>query len=480
MTIQNFLRLLRARWITIFLAVAVAVGGAAALTLLTTPLYEASTRLYVSTTAGASATDIYEGNLLSQERVFSYAELLMGKTAAQRTIDKLHLDMTAQQLQKQVKATTKRQTVLIDLAVRDASPTKARDIANTLSDELVEMVRELETSGSGAEPDARVVVEQRATTPTEPVVPKTAINMAGGLALGVLLGIALALLRDRLDNTIRDQQIVEEITGVGVVGSIPFDKELRNTPAIHFDNDNTPAAEAFRKLRTNLQFLAVDNPPRLIVFTSSEPSEGKTTAAINTALVLAESEHNVVLVDGDMRRPRVDKYLDLIGSVGFSTVLSGGASLSEVLQKSRFPRLTVLTSGAIPPNPSELLASLAARKVLSELRTRFDYVIVDSSPLLAVTDGAVLAAHSDGALILARYGQTKRDHLAYAVKNLEDVGASLLGAAFTMTPEGKGGAYHYRYYGSYVTGKRSGGPGASADGFDSWSDDAKHRARLRD
>jgi capsular exopolysaccharide synthesis family protein len=207
-----------------------------------------------------------------------------------------------------------------------------------------------------------------------------------------------------------------------------------------------------------LQFLAVDHPPRLIVLTSSTPSEGKTITAINTALVLAEAEHNVVLVDGDLRRPRVDKYLNLIGSAGFSNVLSGGANLTHVLQKTRFPRLTVLASGAIPPNPSELLASQAAKNVLNELRAKFDYVIVDSSPLLAVTDGSILAANSDGALILARYGQTKREQLAAAVRNLEDVGAPLLGAALTMTPEGKGGSYSYRYYGADATEELSASP----------------------
>ncbi len=245
----------------------------------------------------------------------------------------------------------------------------------------------------------------------------------------------------------RTDETLEEITGVGLVGSIPLDKERRNEPAISFDTDNSAIAEAFRKLRTNLQFLAVDNPPRVIVVTSSMPNEGKTTTAINIALALAEAEHNVVLVDGDMRRPMLDKYLDLVGPVGFSTVLSGGASLSEVLQKTRFPRLTVLTSGAVPPNPSELLGSLAAQKVLGELRAQFDYVIVDSSPLLAVTDAAILAANSDGVLIMARFGQTKREQLAHAVGNLKDVGAPLLGAVFTMTPARGNASYSYSYYG---------------------------------
>jgi receptor protein-tyrosine kinase len=196
-----------------------------------------------------------------------------------------------------------------------------------------------------------------------------------------------------------------------------------------------------------LQFLSVDNPPRVIVVTSSLPSEGKSTTAINIALALAEAEHNVLLVDGDMRRPKLDKYLDLVGQVGLSTVLSGGASLSEVLQKTKFPGLTVLTSGATAPNPSELLGSLAAKKVISELRAQFDYVIVDSSPLLAVTDAAILAAESDGVLMLARFGHTKREQLGHSVGNLEDVGARLLGAVFTMTPERENASYGYSYYG---------------------------------
>jgi receptor protein-tyrosine kinase len=421
--------------------------GAVAFTLLTTPLYQASTRLFVSTSSAGSVSDIYQGNRFSQERVISYAELLMGETLAQRTIDKLGLDMSAQALREHVKASAKPDSVLIDVTVLDESPVRARDIANALSDEFVVMARELETPEGQATPDARVVVEQRASIPDHPVIPKTARNVAFGLALGMLLGIGLAILRDQLDNTVKDRETLEEITGVGLAGSIPLDKERRNEPAKSFDKDNSGIAEAFRKLRTNLQFLAVDNPPRVIVVTSSMPNEGKTTTAINIALALAEAEHNVVLVDGDMRRPMLDKHLDLVGSVGFSTVLSGRASLSDVMQKTIFPRLTVLTSGAVPPNPSELLGSLAAQKVLGEMRANFDYVIVDSSPLLAVTDAAILAAGSDGALIMARFGQTKREQLAHAVGHLKEVGAPLLGAVFTMTPARGSSAYSYSYYG---------------------------------
>jgi receptor protein-tyrosine kinase len=456
--IQDFVKLLRTRWVTVGVTTLIAVLAALAYTVMTTPQYQASTRLFVSTSSGSSLNDLYQGNRFSQERVLSYTELLMGETLAQRTIDKLDLDMPADALKAKIKATAKPDTVLIDVSVLDNSPVRARDIANALSDEFVMLVSELETPPQGAtKADSRVVVEQRASIPTAPVIPNPPRNIAMGLGAGLLLGIGLAVLRDRLDNTVKDRETLEEITGVGLVGSIPLDKERRKEPAIAFESDNSSIAEAFRKLRTNLQFLAVDNPPRVIVVTSSSPHEGKSTTAINIALALAEAEHNVVLVDGDMRRPSVDRYLDLVGTVGFSTVLSGGASLSEVLQKTKFPQLTVLTSGASPPNPSELLGSLAAKNILTELREKFDYVIVDSSPLLAVTDGAILAANSDGALVMARFGQTKREHLTHAIGNLTDVGASVLGAVFTMTPTRGGGRYSYNYnynYGYYGDDRR--------------------------
>ena len=446
MNIQDFVKLLRNRWVTIAVTALITILAAVAYTLLTTPLYQATTRLFVSTTSGSSTSDLYNGNRLSQERVLSYTQLVMGETLAQRTIDRLQLDVSAKDLKAKITAKSKPDTVLIDVSVLDKSPVAARDIANALSDEFVVMARELETPVPGAKPDARVVVEQRASVPEYPVVPSKRRNLALGIILGGMLGIVLAFLRDLLDNTVKSQEVVEDITGTGAVGYIPFDKGIVENPAISFDKDNSSTAEAFRKLRTNLQFLTVDHPPRVIVITSSSPSEGKTTTSINVALALAEADHSVVLVDGDLRRPRLANYLDVLGSVGVSTVLSGAAPLDEVLQQTKFPRLTVLAAGTTPPNPSELLGSLAAEKMLRDLRARFDYVIIDSAPVLAVTDGAILAAKSDGALVVVRAGKTRRDQLAHAIGMLNDVGATLLGAVLTMLPTRGSGAYSYNYY----------------------------------
>lgn len=435
MNFQGSIKLLRTRWITIVVTTIGIFLGAAYYTYSSPAIYEASTRLFVTTSAPSSLADLYEGGRFSQERVLSYTELLMGRTIAQRAIDKLGLNMSADSLAGRINALSKPNTVIIYLSVRDESPARARDIANALSDEFVLLVRELETHLTHhARPDAGVIVEQRAELPRHPVLPKTGRNIAAGLIGGLLIGVGLAVVRDRLDNTVKDQKTLEAITHVRVVGNIPFSKERCKAPAISFHNDNSDIAEAFRTLRTNLQFRDVYNPPRLIVVTSSIANEGKSTTTINIALALAEKKHNVVLVDGDIRHTKLAKYSGLNPAAGFSTVLSGNASLSEVLQKTKLPHLTVLTSGTPPPDPSELLGSSAAKEILRELRAHFDYVIVDSSPLLTVTDGAILAAYSDGALITTRFGWTKRQQIAQAIERLENVGAPLLGAVLTMTP----------------------------------------------
>lgn len=446
MSTQDLLKILRSRWITILVATIVTVLGSAAYTLTQTPLYQATTRLFVSNTSGATASELYNSSRYSQERVLSYTQLIMGETLAQRTIERLGLNMSPAAVKAKVTASSKPNTVLIDVAVLDPSPVQARDIANALSDEFVVMARDLETPSQGAKPDARVVVEQRASLPGAPVVPKKRRNLALGFVLGAMLGIGIAVLRDLLDNTVKSQAKLEELTGTGVVGLIPFDKKVHDSPPISFDSDNSGVAESFRKLRTNLQFLAVDNPPRMIVVTSTIPGEGKSTTAINIALALAEAQHNVVLVDGDLRRPRIATYLGVVASVGFSNLLSGAASMSEVLQPTKFPRMTVLAAGPTPPNPSELLGSLTAEKILNDLRAQFDYVIIDSPPLLAVTDGAILTAKSDGSLVAVRFGKTKRDQLSHAIGMLNDVGANLLGTVLTMVPVRAGNAYGYNYY----------------------------------
>ncbi|WP_042576042.1 polysaccharide biosynthesis tyrosine autokinase [Rhodococcus sp. MEB064] len=447
MEISDYVRILRARWIVIVLTTVVAAAASLVFSLVSTPVYEACTRLYVSTgSSSSSVTEVYQGNLASQQRVASYTQLLGGESVAQRTIDSLGLSMSPSALASKVRTTSSPDTVLIDTCVSDANATTARDLANGIGTTFVGFVEDLETPPGGGAALAKVSVVEPAQVPTGPISPKTTRNLALGIAVGLLLGIALAVIRDRLDNTIKDRSTLADLSGVPVVGIVPFDKTIKEEAALSFAESSSGTAEAFRELRTNLQFLEVDSPPRVIVVTSAVPAEGKTTTAVNLALVLAEAGHRVVLVEGDLRRPRVSKYLGLVGSVGLSTVLSGQADVQEVLQPTKFHGVDVLASGPLPPNPSELLGSEAARTVMETLRSAFDYVVVDAPPLLPVTDASVITAHADGAIVVTRHGHTRRDELTRALGNLTQVGAPVLGVILTMAPSRGKRDYDYRHY----------------------------------
>ncbi|KAA0098822.1 polysaccharide biosynthesis tyrosine autokinase [Mycolicibacterium sp. P1-18] len=458
MTVQDFARILRTRWVVIFGAIVIAVLAAVAYGAVAPKQYEASTRLFVSTTSDGTNTQTNDGGLFAQRRVLSYTQLLTSEILAQRTVDKLGLDMTATDLRHEVTATAPTDTVVIDVTVRDHSAARARDIANTLSDEFVVMAAGLETPDLGARPNARVVVQQRANIPDDPVAPKTLQLLAIAAVAGALIGLLVATVLYLLDDTVRLSEDLEKATGVGEVGNIPLDRNGRKEPLLAFDGDRPVLADAFRELRVNLQALEVADGPRVLLVASPMPGEGRTTTAVNLALALAETGMDVVVVDGDLRRPAVASCLGVDGQVGVSTVLADRATVDEALQQTQFPRVTVLASGAVPASPTELLGSPNAKELLRALAERFDYVVVDS-PSLVVKDAGLLAGSAQGVLIVARYGQSKRKQMASATTTLARAGAPLLGAVLTMTRSPKKGSadsYYGRPADVSVQGRHSG------------------------
>jgi len=443
---QHYIRVLRARWRLVAAVSVLAVLGALGASLLTTPLYAASTQLFVSTTGTSDAAAAYQGNLFSQQRVTSYAQLITGQEVAQRVVDAQQLPITAAQLASEVSAKVVLNTVLLEVTVTDRSPAQARDLANAISDQFTQLVTKLETPQGATAAPVRVSVVETAQLPVAPVVPNTTRNLALGGLIGLMLGVGLALLRDRLDNTVKDRAEATEATGAAVIGAVPFDADLPKRPLVPFGEGHSSSAEAYRQLRTNLQFLDVDHPPKTLVITSAVPGEGKTTTALNLAMVLAESGNRVALVEGDLRRPRITRYLQLIENVGITNVLAGSVDLDDVLQPTVSPRVTVLASGPHPPNPSELLGSSNMRALLDELRARYDYVVIDAPPLLPVTDAAVLTTVADGAILVARHGHTKREQLSRAAANLRAIDATVLGTIIAMVPSKAGTDYEYAYY----------------------------------
>ncbi|WP_241249850.1 polysaccharide biosynthesis tyrosine autokinase [Rhodococcus sp. X156] len=459
--ISDYFRILRSRWKLVVAVIAAGVLVALSVSLLTTPKYAATTQLFVSTTGQDNTTSAYQGGLFSQQRVTSYSELIKGREVAQRVVDALRLPVSASDVSSGITVKVVPDTVILQVTVTDPSPERARDVANTLAIVFTQLVSELETPQGGATAATKVTVVQQADLPTMAVSPNTRQNVAFGAVLGLLIGLGLALLRDRLDKTVKSRQEVVDSTGASVVGAIPYDSVRPEQPLVSFGEGHSASAEAFRQVRTNLQFLDVDNPPHVVVVTSALPNEGKTTTALNLAFAIGEAGHRVLLVEADLRRPRLARYLRLVENVGLTNVLSGTAELDDVLQPTSNLTVELLAAGPHPPNPSELLGSSRLQDLLADLRTRYDYIIFDAPPLLPVTDAAVLTVQADGAILVARHGHTERDKLARATENLRSVDGRVLGTILNMVPV-KSNGYDYAYY--YETEPRPAASGVHSPG----------------
>jgi non-specific protein-tyrosine kinase len=276
------------------------------------------------------------------------------------------------------------------------------------------------------------------------------LDLALGVLIGIVVGVAGAVLRETLDNTVKTPDDVQRATEHPAIGIIAFDPDAKTHPLIVTQHPHSRRAEAFRQLRTNLQFVDIDTELKSIVVTSSVPNEGKTTTVANLAITLAQTGSKVLLIEADLRRPRLAQYLGLDGSVGLTSVLVGATSALEATQRWGESGLSVLASGPLPPNPSELLSSNAMRQLIKRLEARFDLILIDAPPLLPVTDAAVLSAVTSGALLIARHGSTKREQLARSAEALIDgVGARILGTVINMTPKRGPDAYYYGYAYSY-------------------------------
>lgn len=272
--------------------------------------------------------------------------------------------------------------------------------------------------------------------------PQPLRNLALAAVLGLLLGLGLALLRDLLDSSVRGEEDARAITDSPELGGITFDKAAAQSPTIVIDDPHHTHSEAFRTLRTNLQFVSAgDHPPRSIVLTSSMPEEGKTTTVAHLGLTLAAAGRSVCLIEGDLRRPRLMDYLGMEGGAGLTNVLIGEVKLDDMLQPYAETSLTLLGSGPIPPNPAEILSSERMRAVIADLESRFDMVLVDAPPLLPVTDAAVLARVTDGAVIVVGAGVIRREHLARSIERLEKAQGPLLGLILNRLPTRGADAY---------------------------------------
>lgn len=436
MSLRAYLRILRKRWRAVVVSTLLVLVAAVAWTVTTPRTYTAHATSFVSITSSGSKQDdssLYQSSQFAMQRVKSYTEIVQSPDVLQPVIDNLKLTMGLRDLRPRVSAENPVDTVLLTVSVSDSSAARAQAIANAVSDQLGRVVERLETPRQGGTPPVMVTTAVPAQLPSTPTSPRPALNLALGLLFGAALGIVLAVLRDQQDTTVRGEEL-QELTGRSPLALVGINPNARTRPLVTLEGHHGRRVEEYRSLRTNLQFVDVDEPPRRIVVTSALADEGKTTVACNLAIALAQSSLRVCLIEADLRRPKVATYLGIEASIGLSNVLAGQLDLSDAL--TPWPRglLTVLAAGTPPPDPSRLLGSRNMEKVLAELAGRFDFVVIDAPPILPVTDAAVLARATDGALLVTRYGRTRREQVVRAMDDLEAVQARMIGSVLTFVP----------------------------------------------
>ena len=423
-----------------------------------TETYRASASVFFSLQYGDSASELVQGSTYAQDQVASFARLATTPAVLEPVIDDLDLPLGPQQLAGRVEAAAPVDTVIVEIAVTDTDAVRSARTADAVAAELSRTVESLAPQDDGGDPTVRALIVAGAEVPEGPVSPDLLVDLVLGLLAGLVLGAAAAWGRTALDTRVPDPATVATLTDLPVVGTIGV-LGAGGSPVVVESAPHSPAAEAFRQLRTNLQFLQVshdgrgdagDEPVRVLMVTSSVPDEGKSTVAANLAATLAETGSRVLLVDADLRRPSVAPLLGLEGAAGLTTVLLGQARVEDVVQDWGSSGLEVLASGPVPPNPSELLASPAMRRLLADVRGSHDVVVLDAPPLLPVADAAILSHAVDGTFVVVNARRVRRHQVREGLANLARVHSAVLGVvlnqvrrdetSYTYTPDAVPGA----------------------------------------
>jgi capsular exopolysaccharide synthesis family protein len=482
MEFKDYVRIVLSHWVGVVLLCVVGVVGAFGYNATQPEVYEASATGLVTVGKTASSSDATIGDQLAKNRVTSYVAIATSTDVADivvksHTLDGTGLPDSPGALIGHISVEQPLDTVLITIHARAADPDVAATLANAWVGALAEKVRTID--GAKPDPDAATtgtestdgdqglhIVTLTQAAPGSLVLPRTTLNLVIGLLVGALLGFGYALVRHQFDRRLRSSEEVEKQFGVPVIGMIPQSSQMRQTDGRELalvvtgslSESTASTAEGFRKLRTNLAYMDVDHPPRVIVVTSPKQSDGKSTVAANLAAAIAIGGQAVTLIDGDLRRPTVADSLGIVDGAGLTDVLVGRVEPAQVIQDHPdVPGLRVLASGAIPPNPSELLGSKSMQSLIADLAADA-MVIIDAPPLLPVTDAAVLTRSADGAIVVISHAGTLDTELAASLSHISAVHGRTLGIVFNrMRRSASSGFYggdYYRYEYRPETGRR--------------------------
>lgn len=456
MDLAGYVAILRRRVIALILCLAAGVAGGYYLGHHPEKVYAATSRTFVNIPAqrGATLQEALAGTQLSANLIKTYASIASSELVAKHIVHSLGLTESPATLKGQLTAGSDLDTFIVDIRVTDADPQRAAQLANAASAALRVTVAHLEVNQS--DPIQAQLIDS-ASVPTSPVSPNPTKDLALGIILGLLAGIALMAVLEALDRTIKSSSQAEHILGVPALGLVPRQRRRKRVALIA--DPTAPAAEPYRALRTAIRFLDPDKPVRTILVTSPAPGEGKTVTAANLAAAFAMSGERVAVVDADLRHAQLAEFYGLERSVGVTTVVMRRVELAEALQPLSVPgRLEVLASGPLPPNPAEILASGSMTNLLRALAADYDVVIIDTPPVLPVTDAVELAPQVDGVVMVLRYGRTTRHATAEAARRLHGVGANLVGYVLNAIPSTDARDYYADYRHAYESLPAQEGP----------------------
>lgn len=442
---RGFWSLLRRRWMVVLAIALLGAIGGSVYALTATPQYTAESELFVAAVGADNTADLAQGSNYSQQQARNYSVVATREAVLDPVIKALHLPMSSNALARMVSASVPLNTSLISISVTDTSAPRSAAIANAVATSLTNVVVSLVPKRSDGTSPIRLETIQQAGVPTFPTTPNTKLAILFGVLLGLLLGIALIVVRELVGAKVRSADQVAQLFGTTILGTITYDRSAARGPVVAASENLSIRAEEYRQVRTNLHFIQAGKQHKVFVITSSVPGEGKSSTSVNLAASIAASGSRVALVEADLRNPSLGGYLDLEDSIGMTTVLANDVTLDEALQPWGPNGIHVLLAGQIPPNPSELLGSDEAQRIIHSLRDDFDVVIIDSPPLMAVTDAAIVARMFGGAILVVGCGRVQVHELRKTLEALETSGTPILGAIMNLAPVTRKERYQRAY-----------------------------------
>lgn len=449
-TLMDLLKIIRKHLPTMIIAFVIVVAAVSAYTFLAPPKYTATAQAmatYNASQDGESISQQSTGGTYISNQITSYPTLAVTEKVLKPVINELGLDETVDGLAGQITVTNPTNTAFVNIAAVDGDPKQAADIANAVAESLKTVIENDLYTGDTS--PVKVSIVQKAQTPLTKSSPKTVLYLAVGVVLGLIVGVFAALIKDLLNTRVEEPSDVRGVVRASSLGSVPVDDSLESKRPVLVSQPNGAIAEEFRRIHTNIEFLQTDRTEgvgQLLVITSAQPSEGKTTMAINTAVALAEDGAKVLLIDADLRHPSVAHHLGIEGAAGLAHVLSGQMGPKDVVQSYWKPNLHILPGGKRPANAGVLLGSETMKLMVEQALTQYDYVIIDTASLTVSNDGAVFGRWAKGLLLVVSRNVCEKKSLQEASDTLATAQVPVLGFIFNRADPKKVNSHSNYYY----------------------------------